>query len=342
MSGDFVLFKWAEDNELSTETREALAQKGFASKKTISKLSSDLIRQEFKKLPLAQSLLLQDACMVLQKSTTSGGATIADGVQVGEPIHTTQGNGGTALGSMTAHDVANFLGQGGSVLSDNFVECGKPQLFDPLQFDTNYPSAKCPYRDIRDFISLVPKGSTTSSDSGSIQIGSQQFLLKDSKIPWEVLTISQYMEGGLKILREMALNDGASKGELLEYANYLVKISTLAQCFHWQSVLKYDQAYRKAQAQSGFHWGADNAYMMQLYLKSEPMNKSTQPKRPQSSSGKKNKVDPDSGTPICMKWNGSNGCNFRGCKFAHICMKCYSTAHPECQHNLQPSEKENA
>jgi hypothetical protein len=53
MSGDFVLSKWAEDNELSTETLEALAQKGFASKKTISKLSSDLIRQEFKKLHLA-------------------------------------------------------------------------------------------------------------------------------------------------------------------------------------------------------------------------------------------------------------------------------------------------
>ena len=53
-------------------------------------------------------------------------------------------------------------------------------------------------------------------------------------------------------MREMAIIDKCSTGEMLEYANYLVNISTLGQCFNWQSVLKYDQAYQKAQSINGF------------------------------------------------------------------------------------------
>ena len=244
------------------------------------------------------------------------------------------------MGSLTADDIAAFL-DNGSVLSDKSSSWGKPNLFDPLQFSLSETGGKHLFRDIRDFTSLVPKGQTDTYGHGSIQIGSQQFALKDTKIPWERINIAQYMEGSLKILREMALHDKCCVGKLLEYVNYLVKIATLGQCFQWSSVLKYDQEYRKSQAATGFTWGADNSYLMQLYLKSEPDGKQqqTQIKKQPYSKSKKAKFDPESGTQICMKWNSVAGCNFRGCKFAHKCMTCYSTAHPQhaCNNNSHSS-----
>lgn len=334
-TGEFDINQWAESFELSTETVQALAQKGFSTRRTLSKLTNDVLKaSEFKKLPLAQFLLLQEAC----DSLNNAGTAAATNPQVG-------GSSGASLtgAQLTAQDVAAFIATGNSVLSEE-GKYGKPNLFDPFQFELNDNNAKCPYRDIRDYISLVPK--TTGPDSGpaSVQIGSQEFLLKDCKIPWELLNVAQYMEGSLKIMREMALQDKCKMGELLEYANYLVKIATLGQCFHWPSVLKYDQAYRKAQAASGFSWGADNAYLMQLYLKPDKPQYAPQSKKPPQVKGKKGKFDPETGTQICLKWNSQNGCNFRGCKFAHKCMSCYSQAHPQHQHtpSIQTTEAENS
>ena len=322
----FQKSEWAERFELTADTLDALAQKGFNSELTLSKLTPELARQEFKKLPLAQVLLLVDACKSLHMRVSQRGQATAPQGQV------TATQGQASSSGLSAADVAAILDQGNSVLSDADIP-GKPALFDPLQFDFNKQSASASYRDIRDYISLVPKGPETTHESGGIQIGGQEFLLKDTKIPWERINVSQYMEGSIRIMREMAIIDKCSTGELLEYANYLVKISTLGQCFHWQSVLKYDQAYRKAQAINGFRWGADNSYLMQLYLKPDHYEKPQhpQPKRQPKvfGKGKKYKFDPETGNQICMKWNSVGGCKLLGCKFAHLCVSCYSSGHPQ-------------
>ena len=52
---------WATAFELSTDTLDIFVQKCFGAKLMLSKLTTDLLRSEFKKLPLAQFLLLQDA-----------------------------------------------------------------------------------------------------------------------------------------------------------------------------------------------------------------------------------------------------------------------------------------
>lgn len=334
---EFDKSHWAEKFELANDTLETLAQQGFASRLTLSKLTPELIKQGFKKLPLAQQLLLEDACENLRTPTP---ATVTDVHMVQSASTQEHGaSGGASSGGsgLTAAEVAAFLDQGNSVLSDKDI-AGKPQLFDPLQFDFSKPATSVPYRDIRDYISLVPKGSAPVSE-GSIQIGAQEFLLKDSKIPWERMNVSQYMEGSIRIMREMAIQDKCSLGDILEYANYLVKISTLGQCFNWQSILKYDQAYRKAQAMNGFRWGADNSFLMQLYLKPDSYEKpqNTQPKKQTKtfSKNKRYKFDPESGNQICMKWNSVGGCKLLGCKFAHTCMNCYSAEH--AQHACKPA-----
>lgn len=336
----FNLNDWAGSFELSQDTLNALAEKGFKTHRTLSKLTSALIKQEFKKLPLAQFLLLEEACQSLQPTPTPATTTSASGTTASavETHSGPQENGadkepGTGS-SLSVDDIDALLNQGSSVLGQE-NNCGKPNLFDPLQFNFS-DTAKHPYRDIRDFISLVPTATTSSHDPASIQIGSQSFLLKDTKISWELLDVAQYMEGSLRILREMALHDKCSVGELLEYVNYLVKIATLGQCFQWRSVLKYDQEYRKAQAACGFKWGADNSYLMQLFLKPEQGPTSYKPAQSQAkkpANHKGAKFDPDSGMQICMKWNSEAGCNFKKCKFAHKCMACFSAAHPKHECN---------
>ena len=343
---EFNVNEWASAYELSDDTVTALANQGFATRRTLSKLMPELISQnaQFKKLPLAQMLMLQEACSSLRHPGSTPAAQTIPGVPESTSHAAQQVPGGATGGSstMTVEDVTTFLSQGGSVLGGQ--NCGKPSLFDPLQFNLGDTAIKHPYRDIRDFITLVPKGPECTHDAGSIQIGSQEFLLKDTKIPWERLNVAQYMEGGLRILREMALQDKCSVGELLEYVNYLVKISTLGQCFQWQSVLKYDQEYRKAQAASGFKWGADNTYLMQLFLKCEQDSKSKQPqaKKPQNPKGKKAKFDPESGKQICLKWNSVGGCSFHNCKFAHKCLTCFSVSHPQHTCSSGSDNKENS
>lgn len=334
MSDNFTIADWAKNFEITEDSLKILADKGFASRLTLSKLTPEIIKAEFKKLPLAQNLLLQEACQSLRVPET-----VTQPTEPATPAHDNGGSGDASSGStLTAADVAAFIDQGGSIISDK-NDCGKPHLFDPLQFDFNKSGAVGPHRDIRDYITLVPKGlSGSAQDSGSIKIGAQEFLLKDTKIPWERLNVPQYMEGSLRIMREMALQDKCGVGELLEYSNYLVKIATLGQCFNWQSVLKYDQAYRKAQSSSGFRWGSDNSYLMQLYLKPETYDKPQQPYQKKQAKapakGKTYKFDPETGSQICMKWNSVGGCKFPDCKFAHTCMKCYSTAH--AQHSCKP------
>lgn len=361
-AGEFNIATWAKEFELTADTIDALAQKGFATKRTLAKLTPELIKAEFKKLSLAQLFMVQDACESLQPSGAAQAvntdsvihvANTGSAVQAGDNGDASQTVGpsnvsptdGPQGAPLTAQEIAAFMETGHSVLSEE-GKYGKPHLFDPFQFELNKNSAKHLYRDIRDFISLVPKNTETQS-SASVQIGMQEFLLKDSKIPWDLLNATQYMEGSLKIMREMAIHDKCSIGELLEYTNYLIKIATLGQCFDWPSILKYDQAYRKAQATGGFSWGADNAYLMQLYLQPKTPKTQQLPQLKKQAAGQSKvrhcKFDPDSGNQICMKWNSNNGCNFRGCKFAHKCSTCFSQTHPECRHtqNTRPTEPGN-
>jgi hypothetical protein len=186
---DQWLEHWAAEFELSSDTLACLAQKGFASKRTIKKLTGELIRAEFKKLPLGQSMMLEEACESLRDPTpTVQTQTVSTGVDghsqgpqaggdvlVGPPVSgpptsaVSQGGAGAAEQGLTAQDIANIIQQGGSVLSGN-VQRGKPVIFDPLQFDNK--TKKVNFKDLRDYITLVPKSSASTSDSECIQIGS--------------------------------------------------------------------------------------------------------------------------------------------------------------------------
>ena len=206
---------------------------------------------------------------------------------------------------------------------------GKALIFDPL-LDRPLGNVTKKARDIRDYVTSQVKDSDHDTTSGTIQMGSVEFAMKTNRIPLEKITIAQYMEASLRILRAMVTEDHISFETAMSYVGYLVKIATLAQSFKWQQVLKYDQEYRKVQAELDFAWGADNTFLMQVYLKSHPQDDTAyatsryigSAPKPVShqSRGPRNiqqKYDPSSRSPICQKYNGRAGCHMVNCAHLH-------------------------
>jgi hypothetical protein len=370
---EFTVELWAKEFELENATIEALAEKGFKSKRSLSKLHKDLIKKEFKGLTIGQQLLLVEAAESLQSAQADGGhgtggaaadqhsgseatpegqaepgtgsvaptggtgtAGATTGATAGATAGATMGAPPGAPTGVPATEIWNLFN---SNTGEALTNSGKPLLFDPLGLNIDPSmSHKAPYRDLRDFVHIIPKHANGTSESQRITLGAQEFVLNDRRPSYDSLDISQYMEASMRILREMCIKDNVGKCEMLDYVNYIIKIATLCQSFKWDSVLKYDLEYRKAQAEMGFRWGADNSYLMQLLLKTETVTPKTSGlgsfKRKDTGVqryGKQEKYDPQTGMPICKKWN-DKGCDLQHCRYAHVCLICYSASHTRVNH----------
>ncbi len=104
---------------------------------------------------------------------------------------------------------------------------GKPNasLFDPLSF----PGTRVPgnrktqkWQDVHDYVSMTNRGcGENASDSlGTVRIGDVELAFKDKKIPIESISMSQYMEGSIRIMREMVSQEGCSLDTVMDYAGY--------------------------------------------------------------------------------------------------------------------------
>ena len=155
--------------------------------------------------------------------------------------------------------------------------------------------------------------------STALKVGNIELALPTQQPKLESITPLQYMEGSLRVLAK----ECRSLTELLQYAEYLIKIVNMGQRFQWRSVPQYHTEYRKAQADAGFDFGAGSSYLMQVFLHDgltpEPHSAAKDSVHPQT------KYDPSSGRPICGKFNTAQGCTMRNCKFAHVCRSCFQT-----------------
>ena len=112
-------------------------------------------------------------------------------------------------------------------------DTGKALIFDPL-LQLQPASGLGKTRDIRDYIASHCRDENSGDRSGTITVGYVELAMKNSKIPLDKVTISQYMEASLRILRAMVAEDGMQFSDVMNYVGYLVKISTLAQNFRWE------------------------------------------------------------------------------------------------------------
>ncbi len=123
------------------------------------------------------------------------------------------------------------------------------------------------------------------------------------------------MQASPRILQVMASEDNASMSDVMDYIGYITKIATLVQSFRWESVLRFEYKYRKAQARLCFPCGADSAYLMQLHhvasVNMPTVDAAVKPRMTGIPPKSRNKFDPNSGTIICQRFNGRQGCQLK-------------------------------
>lgn len=359
---DFCIKTWAGKFELTEETMTALAKKGFNSYQTISRITQEILQKDFVKVVnTAQYLMLSDAVGSLQTQArpVAASSDIAESSQAGTSTQIQASSLQacqdklTKTGSLAVADLLSLMGNAENLnpaaaqpqqrqrhgsSPEHLTSSGNqhPSLFDPFAPPINVTQRK--FRDIRDYISLVRKGERGVDPTGTLTLGALEvpLQLKESKIPLEKVQLSQYMEASLKILKAMIDEDQINMSTVQNYLGYVIKIATFSQSFRWESVLRYDHEYRKGQAESGFPWGSDSPYLMQLHLQSNAPSHHNYSR--DNARGKtqgrpvathKNKFDPACGKPICRKYNYPSGCDLRQCKFSHVCQTCYGT-HSDC------------
>ena len=229
---------WVQKFEPSESTVKALHENGFDSTQSCELLNSTMIQKHFAKTLTLGQTLLQKAMDSLSTApasveyvpvasakdpSTSQDKTpnlpAADAISNAQmPVL------GTALQTQGL-DAASLL----SILSANQPDGqatihnnSKGLTFDPLDCAGTSASSK-PY-DIRDFITTLP---TEGRGGGSIKVGDVELNLVESKPKLDSVTPLQYLEASLWILREMALKDGASLPDVLQYVGYLIKIDNM-------------------------------------------------------------------------------------------------------------------
>jgi len=346
---------WTTKYELSDSTVEYLKDNGFDSVQSCELLSTAIIQKNFaKSLSLGQTLLLQKAVEALCKVPPSEAQKdTVRSVDTSSPSSVGKSQDTNSLSSAAAAtvstdaidnslrnqglDATTLMGiLGASSGNTDNLDNGKGHTFDPFSVSNGSPTK---FYDIRDFVTVIP---AERKEGGSIKVGDFELNLSGSKPKLDSITQMQYMEASLRILREMATKDGASLPGVLQYVGYLIKLANMGQRFQWKSVLKYDAEYRKAQAETGFPYGSDSSYMMQLFLRDRLPQEHYSATKPSPNSGAQHpqmRYDPGTGKPICGQYNSSKGCQLQRCKFAHVCRACFKS-HSFINHNEHAASNE--
>ena len=353
MADTWEFAEWCKEYELSEETIQLLQSKGFSSYKTISRLTVEKVSQyfgkELNKVP-AQLLMLEAAVELISPSEapakqgrkdpalrTNEGESSSQAEQ--KDLASAAKNGAT----LSSQEVAQLL-QDNTPLASSFVASaptvgqsaqaegptGEHLFGDPYQFGRDRFALK--KRQVVDYVSSLNRG----EDTTIVNLGGVEFRSSAVKKPQhDRLSLAQYVEGALRVLRAMVIEDGATMDHAIDYINYIVQIAVFAQTYAWPNVLAYDLEYRTQQQELGFRWASGSAFLMASRLQ-KPAPVPVTNKKTSGPSRSAHPRDPKSGTPVCQRYNGVNGCTLSRCNFAHVCRSCFSD-HPEWQHKQKIS-----
>lgn len=341
MATNFEFNAWCTEYEIEEETAKILKDKGFKSYRSISKITDEILKKEFKNVSPGQFVLLQDAIKLLQPPQTGNRTTTVsppqqDTTETGNStatINPPQQDNDITQPTITPQDLLNMWTNTVGDNRENTDTRGKCPHYDPFGLGTGPHAAK--HRVIGDYITHMATSDPTNNDS-NVTIGGVEFAIaRGKRISPDKIKPPHYMESSLRILREMIIEDGLPTPQIINHVNYLIQIACLAQTHTWKRVLNYDTIYRREQSEHGFTWGSNSAFMLQSQLMTYDQ---TQPQQPRQIKKMNYITDPSTGKQVCEKWNG-NGCSFPNCRFMHICKTCFSTSHNQMQH--RPSQGKN-
>ena len=179
-------------------------------------------------------------------------------------------------------------------------------------------------------IDYIPASSQDAEDDvEEYELGNGLSLIRGSKKNKLLdVTLSQWMVANTKILLEMRkemshLPSDVCKIVEEQYLHYTIKIGELNAKYTWASVLRFDDNYRRRQAELDFPWGTEAQHLSNVTLKERQPNSPRVKKRRISGDLTKKIVSPCKPAQFCGYFNDGEKCPHGSeCHFPHICESC--------------------
>ena len=309
----FEFDSWVQEFELEEDTVKLLKEKGYKSYRSVSKLTEESINKHFKGLPPGQLDLLQEGIGLLKpKDSPQTAATTSTIESLLANMPTTSPEGTTAPPPAQLHQ---------STLSGERHELSVNAFL--------LPPTKIKYYDIVDFVAPVQREEHNVWEGEGCQLTISASTRKPSL---ESVSPMQWSAANLHIMFQLGNDGSLTQADTHRYLLYTLKVSELAAVYTWRSVLLYDRAYRRAQAQEGFSWGADSPHLDRIHLRhrDHPPNAL---KTSHAPSTKSTARTPGSSGEICRNYL-RDACGFgAACIHRHVCsLPACGAEHPFIRH----------
>lgn len=159
------------------------------------------------------------------------------------------------------------------------------------------------------------------------------------------LSPHQWSAANVRIMYQLIMDGTLHMNNIPDYLAYTVKVSQLAECYEWVSVLAYDREYRRLQAALDYTFGTDNPHLYTVYLQRKPLpssrgstsrgNPNPRPSataKPGSTATHIQPIDPSSGKEVCRNFNRGHCTWGTRCHREHVCSVCFRAEHTQSEH----------
>ena len=155
-----------------------------------------------------------------------------------------------------------------------------------------------------------------------------------SKVVLEEVTAQQWISANARIMLELI--DDMDLVTIKSYLRYTVKIGNYFQNSEPATVLKLDDAHRKAVSDgTADFWNKIDSDDVFFYL-TKKTDEDEAPKQLNRKYKRKYPVD-GTGKSVCFDFNKPQGCHRENCIYAHVCQVAGCTEdHPKYQHSYPP------
>ena len=177
--------------------------------------------------------------------------------------------------------------------------------------------------------------------------GGKLVMRRSSKPKVSELTLPEWIPANARILMDLIdRHEISTMDEVKQYLDHTIKIGDFARENYINSVMRYDEKFRRMQAEKSCRWDTNDPFLMHNNLIKRTdakygQRQNTKPREEASrqvivnNNGKRHTYDA-SGCPICHLYQSTKGCHLPGCTYSHVCIipGC-GGAHPSCQHYMQ-------
>lgn len=344
----WTLEAWAATAKLTEASIAKLKEHGVDSVEALCALDESDIKEL--ELIVGQRALLRKAAILLVRSAepldTDIKTVLPDDSQ---PAQTTKTlNKDKEVNALLASMESDLLP--GMLSQTNKMDTGNNQGNQGYLYDGNcFPGASVPRKKalrIVDFITEdLDVGEEDEEEVANVK-GGTIFMKRSTKPKVSEITLPEWIPANARILTELiSRREISTMEEVKQYLDYTIKIGDFARENYVNSVMRFDDKFRKMQAEKGCSWDTDDPFLMHNNLVKRSDTKygqrSTKAKEainkqgPFSYNGKQRAYDA-SGRHICHQFQSPRGCRVPGCTYAHMCIVpgC-GGPHPSCQHHMQ-------